>query len=467
MGEAFGDPDPDTPQLELVTRQEGHEPRPNRLTINQSVPPLQMLGPAVVGMDFRFGEPSFLQATGDEINFYAPNYDRPEVAHAYCIKFAADDTSMEAMLRTFKELCIRHKSSTGNILLELEETRFTRSHREEAKKLLAARAAKGAERSGPLSARASLPGQPSQQPHGNEATPSHADGVSGGAPAQDAAPIVCGQCNAPGHVAQACVTSNKNGLMNACPGCNTRGHTLDDCEFLVKHDHDDPVFIRNMLDVVVTQRANRPSIGGRKWKFPDVLDTAVNAGVVDNDAVLQYPWTTRFARAVRYAEPNDKILGGKLAPKSFDYKVHGRDHLPVDPLYHGKTVGQVIRMAWAGERELGTAPNQPKANPLRRSTRQDEPISGESNASGQGSRQEKPTQPVLSAFLQRQDAPKQGQSRAAAQGSGQDANAYGLNAFLQRQNASNIHTGGAKASTEVDALDIEYDKEDDVDFTIG
>ncbi len=308
MTEASGE---STHQRQLVTHQEGYEPDPHRLTVDKTVPPLPMLDPVLVGIEPRDTEPSFVQTAEDEINFYTPDRDRPLSVNAYCIKFSPDDTSMEAMLRTLKELCILHNASAGNIFLELETKDVTKTLREEAKRL-AAKAALEAERRGPLSARVTLPPQSSRRPH------------------------VAGQC----------LVSTKRGLVTACPTCNTKHHDLDGCRFLANQDIGDPVFIANMLDVVVTQRANRPLISSQNWKFQDVLYAAVNAGVVRQDDVLHYPWSRAFARAVRKAEPNDSILGGKLHPKVFNYATDRRDGLPVDPGYHGKTVGEMIQMAY-------------------------------------------------------------------------------------------------------------------------
>lgn len=85
--------------------------------------------------------------------------------------------------------------------------------------------------------------------------------------------------------------------------------------------------------------------------FADLLIMGRDQGppIFPESAVHIYPWSNAFALQVANSRPGNPILRGKLHPSEFDHKKHKAADLPADPLFAGKTIGQIMAMKERGE----------------------------------------------------------------------------------------------------------------------
>jgi len=162
-------------------------------------------------------------------------------------------------------------------------------------------------------------------------------------------PTQCANCDEMGHGMMDCAFAHYfHGSISGCSVCNTKEHNFDACEQVVGRSTRDWQFIHEMLTSVMWERANKPQIRSATWTFYELLDLGIGHGLVDVNAVYDYPWTNKFAVQVLKCERDDPLLGGKLHPADFDYATHSSDDLPADPQLSGKTVREILAMRGKG-----------------------------------------------------------------------------------------------------------------------
>ncbi len=154
-----------------------------------------------------------------------------------------------------------------------------------------------------------------------------------------------------GHVAVECLDSKALcGTISACPLCNTNDHPLDRCQEIADRKYSEyHALVGDLVRILVDDRANAPQVHSKDWTFYDVLFKAVGVGIQRPDKVLEYPWSREFTRKIMAAPSDDPILQGKVHPRDFIHGEHDISHLPVDPLFTGKTVLEIINMSNSGE----------------------------------------------------------------------------------------------------------------------
>ncbi|SPQ24087.1 154d1150-0ed4-4b5a-833e-e3468e5d1e05 [Thermothielavioides terrestris] len=325
---------------DLATCHQESQADPSQLTLDLQGKRLVSIPETRVAYQYRHNDISFLETPDQEINWYAHDPQRPPKMAAYCLKGDADDKSINALARTIAHLCKKHNAPIWNAKLELEPPAVRNRHVAQIDKMNRdAQIAKENRRVGSQALLGAAGGQ-NLDNAGAPATPA--------TPAED--PVTCAHCRKPGHeVAHCAIPDELYGSIRACPECNTKDHTLDDCPVLAGGKLKDPVFLTKLLTLVLTQRGNKPQFDTKKWAFYDVLDIAVGLGVVhDTSQVFTWPWSNAFARAMNAVKADGALLGAQKHPRMFNTGADKLSDLPVDPLFAGKTVAQVLEMRAAG-----------------------------------------------------------------------------------------------------------------------
>jgi hypothetical protein len=351
-------------QQKLATTHRESQAHPGGLTVDPGAPLLHHVAQDLTIFEFNRTEPSFFEAFGERINFYTPDETRPGV-HAYRMKFDADESSLEGFVNTTKKLFQKSNGYIATAYIEFQPADVATRHMKHFRKETSL-----ARPNNPLGSHARAPARAgsaharqlvaSAAREGQEAEGQEGEGQEGEVQMDDVCGRcgksshqhdVCAHCGKQGHTVELCAVPSRNyGSIGACPVCNTKDHYFDECPHMAAKDPGDAGFMREVLESVLRQRANRPQIRSTLWAWPDVLAICDNLGLIeDRDEVLVWPWRNSFAKAIAQSHRNAAILGGSKHPQDFVPCKDEQDNLPADPLFLNKSIRDILTMRLKGE----------------------------------------------------------------------------------------------------------------------
>jgi hypothetical protein len=121
----------------LATTHSESQADPAVLTVDPGAPQLAMLDPEQVSFEFQRHGASYLEAKGEQINFYTPDPSRPEAANAYLMKVDAHENSTKALDNTVLHLLKAHHSDFATIRIEFPPASLSNDHLAHARDLTA------------------------------------------------------------------------------------------------------------------------------------------------------------------------------------------------------------------------------------------------------------------------------------------------------------------------------------------
>jgi len=187
------------------------------------------------------------------------------------------------------------------------------------------------------------PGHRGRQNNWNPPAPAGAN--TNEKPDENCSNLICRDLREPHHFAKCVQPSETGGPIKICMNCNVAGHLSDSCSIINAVDFALPCVFNTVKARLVTDRARRPpfmSHGMNVYNFLVLLKR------LDPDAMGQSAdelcWTPGFILKVMRTSPGKGVLAGKKGPFEFSYTHHGTSNLPKDPLWDGKTLGDVADM---------------------------------------------------------------------------------------------------------------------------
>lgn len=263
-------------------------------------------------------EPDVLERMDDrnapELNWIA---ESPKPG-AYLAKIAFDPDSMAGLTNTLSQLALKHKTKIGYCRIEfIDEWRALR-HRDRYDNLLKE------------DQEMSIEDEDMDDIQFCDAEDEDENDIQS-CDAEDEedldSDVVCGNhlCGQKGHtLAQCVVVDPYHGMVYGCPLCNTSDHLIDGpCP---KRPNTDPgpqdpgarEYIELLLDTLVVQRADKPSLATLHWAWPQILSCYVDV-VKEFDSIESldrsrfnihghYPWTHTYGMELSNTEEKRRRL---------------------------------------------------------------------------------------------------------------------------------------------------------------
>ncbi|KAK4443907.1 hypothetical protein QBC34DRAFT_476301 [Podospora aff. communis PSN243] len=163
------------------------------------------------------------------------------------------------------------------------------------------------------------------------------------------AKLECSVCKKDHHVDVCNVTGSiLTPVILSCLFCNSNDHETEECSTLREVDFADPRSLRYYLYDLPSKRASKPRFSGyamNEFNFLYALKLAslLEEGFPDQSAE-DLPWTPQFTRNVMESSRGKDMLEGRVHLKDFKHGMHTIRHLPRDPFWKGKTLGDVLEL---------------------------------------------------------------------------------------------------------------------------